>query len=294
MKQTIHPKKSSRVRTLLFAFIFLVGLGILAFPIVSQIAYHLAAQVKVQEFTKGAAQIDHQEIDQRMALAEAYNASLLGQASTGQVAVLEDPYSEEEEAAGRAEYARMLEVKEQIGTVFIPKISQKLPIYAGTSESVLQQGVGHLEGTSLPIGGEPSHSVLTAHRGLPNARLFTDLDRLKVGDRFFVENIKETLAYEVDQVEVIEPHEVEQLGLVSNGDYVTLLTCTPYMINSHRLLVRGHRIPYHAGLPEEEEKKGGLWQEWLAYLVGGLLVLLVFYVIWRRRKRKREAVHARD
>lgn len=136
----------------------------------------------------------------------------------------------------------MLEVNEQLGYLAIPTIGLDLPIYAGTSAKVLEKGSGHLEGSSLPVGGQSTHSVLTAHRGLPSARLFTDLNQLKKGDRFYVTNLKETLAYKVNQIKVIEPSQLDALTIVEGKDYVTLLTCTPYMINSHRLLVRGERI----------------------------------------------------
>ena len=138
----------------------------------------------------------------------------------------------------------MLEVREMIGHIEIPKIGQDLPVYAGTSEEVLQKGVGHLEGTSLPVGGNSTHSVLTAHSGLPEATLFTELRKLEIGDKFYIHNIKEILAYQVDQIKVVEPTDFNDLLIDPGHDYVTLLTCTPLMINTHRLLVRGHRVEY--------------------------------------------------
>lgn len=217
-----------------------------------------------------------------MTLAEAYNQSL-------QNVEINDPYTQEQLDAGRTEYARMLTVHEKIGTISIPSIDVDLPIYAGSSEEVLQKGVGHLEGTSLPIGGTSTHSVLTAHTGLPNARLFTDLDKVEKGDKFYITNIKETIAYEVDSISVVEPSDFDSLMVVPDEDYVTLLTCTPYMINSHRLLVRGHRIPYD---PQEKEKTPSRVSHfnipplYLAILVIILIIiLLLIWTKWQARKR---------
>lgn len=162
---------------------------------------------------------------------------------------LADPYTDMEKA-GRAEYARMLEVEEMVGHIRIPKIKVDIPIRAGSSEDVLQQGAGHLEGTSLPIGGDSTHTVITAHRGLPNAKLFRNLDQLAYGDIFYITNIKETIAYKVDKIQVVEPSDFEPVLVVERKDYATLLTCTPYMINSHRLLVRGVRIPYQEAIDD--------------------------------------------
>lgn len=217
----------------------------------------------------------------RLELARAYNKTLNPRK-------LQDPYSEEEKA-GLAEYARMLEIKEKIGYVEIPKLNEKIPVYAGTSEEVLQKGVGHLEGSSLPVGGANSHTVLTAHRGLPTASLFTNLDQLKLGDRFYIHNIAEILAYEVDQILVVEPSDFEPVLVVEEKDYATLLTCTPYMVNSHRLLVRGHRIPYVPEVHEEEEPGFFVDRMLLSYLVAALLLILLLagYLLFRRRKATR-------
>ncbi|KKC17796.1 sortase [Streptococcus dysgalactiae subsp. equisimilis] len=220
-------------------------------------SYYQASHANINVFKRTVTTIDRTEIKRRLELAKAYNASLSVTSTQATQPVLKDPYSEEQKKAGRAEYARMLEVREQIGHVMIPKINQDLPIYAGSGEDNLQRGVGHLEGTSLPIGGPSTHAVLTAHRGLPTARLFTDLDKMRRGDRF------------------------DELCLVPDKDYVTLLTCTPYMINSHRLLVRGVRVP----LTSRQAKKESLtavrpyqYYRWLVYLAIAVLIILVMIV----------------
>ncbi len=138
---------------------------------------------------------------------------------------------------------------ESLGYITIPKIDVNLPIYEGTSDDVLVKGVGHLEGSSYPLGGAGTHSVLTGHRGLAEAVLFTDLDKLGEGDRFYLHIMDEVLAYQVDQVKVVEPENTEDLEIIPGGDYCTLITCTPYAINTHRLLVRGERTEY---IPPEE------------------------------------------
>lgn len=282
-------KKTEKVRIWFSRIAFVIGLIVLAFPFVSQFFYYQASHTEISSYTKEVAKLNDSEIQHRMDLAAAYNAALFD-TNKGQLTV-SDPYSSEEKAAGVAEYARMLEVHEQIGNVTIPKINQEIPIYAGTAEHVLQKGVGHLEGTSLPIGGENTHAVLSAHRGLPTARLFTDLDKLAVGDRFYVQNVKEKLAYQVEEIKVIEPTDLEQLSIVPHKDYVTLLTCTPYMINSHRLLVRGVRIPYDSQIEKTDKEyfTGKQQQMYIVYTLIGVVLVIGFFLIkrlWKRRKNK--------
>ncbi len=187
--------------------------------------------------------------------------------------------------AGRLEYARMLEINELIGHVEIPKIDTDIPIYAGTVEDVLQKGAGHLEGTSLPVGGSSTHTVITAHSGLPTAKLFTDLSKLKVGDKFFIHNLSRVLAYEVDQIRTVEPSNFSDLLIVPHKDYATLLTCTPIMINTHRLLVRGHRVPYNPHEFESLNKKNKkiFWLKTIGFV---LLLLIIMRWIYRKIRRK--------
>ncbi|MGX7112589.1 class C sortase [Gemella cuniculi] len=274
-------KKYIDFRKILFIFIFLAGLAIMFFPIVSQFYYYHASHQKINDFKEGVSKLTPDEINHRIELAKAYNTSLLSAEIT-----LIDPYSDAQKAKGRREYGRMLEVNEQIGHITIPQISQDLPIYVGTSEQVLQKGVGHLEGTSLPIGGENTHAILSAHRGLPNAQLFTNLDKMKEGDIFYIHNLKETLAYQVDQISVIEPTELEKLTIIPGKDYVTLLTCTPYMVNSHRLLVRGYRIPYDKKIEEEllHESTHSFYIYVIIAVSIFILLLMLLFILLRRRK----------
>ena len=261
--------------------LFIAGFVIMMYPIISNYYYRIEANNQILEFTENAKKLDNNEILRRIELAEAYNSVL-------DPSRLADPYTDKEKE-GIAEYARMLEVKEKIGFVEIPKIDTNLPIYAGTSNEVLNKGVGHLEGTSLPIGGKSTHTVLTAHRGLPSARLFRDLDKLEKGDIFYVHNIQTVLAYEVDQILTVDPSNFDPVLVVDGEDYATLLTCTPYMINSHRLLVRGHRVPYVAPVKEDSRALISLgleYRDMLAFTIPFSVVLFVLMLYSRSDYRK--------
>lgn len=271
-------KKSNRRAKWTFRFIFLFGFLVALYPLINRLYYRIDSNNQVNIFNEGTDKLATEEIQRRMGLARAYNESLNNTVS-------EDPYAKDKQAKGRAEYARMLEVHEMIGHVEIPKINQDLPIYAGTDEEVLQKGVGHLEGTSLPIGGNSTHSVLTAHSGLPEATLFTHLNELEIGDKFYIHNISEILAYQVDQIKVIEPSNFNDLLISPGHDYVTLLTCTPIMINSHRLIVRGHRVPYVPAVDEEliRTTKAN-WIFRLLFFIALFLILVLIIYLWRLRR----------
>lgn len=283
IKEPIKKKKRKRRRWPL-VLVFLLGLAILSYPLFSRWYYEQEASSQVADFQQGLSLIGQEEIQERLHLAYAFNESLISSS-------LDDPYGKDH-AAGRAEYARMLEVHEKMGHVQIPKINVDIPMYAGTSEEVLQKGIGHLEGTSLPVGGNSTHSVLTAHRGLPNARLFSELDQLVVGDKFYIHYIGGTLAYQVDQILVIEPTDFSELLVVPGHDYITLLTCTPYMVNSHRLIVRGHQVDY---VPEVEERliaenQAAYFYKYAFFATLGVLlfVLFVLFVGWIKKRRAKK------
>lgn len=283
------PTKKKRRRWPL-VLVFILGLATLSYPLISRLYYEREASSQVTDFQSGLSQLGSEEIDERLKLAHAFNESLVTSSLT-------DPYSEEEHAAGRAEYARMLEIHEKIGHVQIPKINVDIPMYAGTAEEVLQKGIGHLEGTSLPVGGNSTHSVLTAHRGLPNARLFSELDQMEIGDKFYIHNIGGTMAYVVDQILVIEPTDFSELLIVPGHDYVTLLTCTPYMVNSHILIVRGHQVDYVAEVEERiiAENRTNYFYKYAFFATLGVLLFVLFllFVDWlTKRSRKKKAKKA--
>ncbi|MDO5695932.1 MAG: class C sortase [Eubacteriales bacterium] len=289
-------RKKKKKSIIPFVIIFVIGLCILLYPVISRMLADWDASNYVQTFEQEKGKISTVEVQERLSLAHAYNEGLMERGE-----VLEDPYQKERQEKGRAEYARMLEIHEQIGHISIPRIQQDLPIFAGTEEVVLRKGVGHMQGTSLPIGGNNTHCVLTAHRGLPEAVLFSKLNEVVVGDKFYVTNLYETLAYEVDQIKTIEPSVFDDLIIKSGHDYVTLLTCTPYMVNSHRLLVRGHRIEYvpDQKLADETVYKNNHRYRWILYIfliLAGTAVFLYFIDFItggsKRRRKKRMAKKA--
>ena len=270
--------------TILLVGVFLLGLGILLYPSVSDYwnSMHQTRAIGAYEDTlSGMTQKDYSEY---FAQADAYNAAL---------ASLPTPLTGYEVLDTLEEvpkYRDVLDVNGMgiMGYIDIDEIGVELPIYHGTDPSVLNVAVGHLEGTSLPVGGVGTHCVLSAHRGLPSARLFTDLDRLKVGDTFTLTVLNRLLTYQVDQVLIVEPDQVEALAIDPNEDYCTLVTCTPYGINTHRLLVRGRRV-------ENAEEKPVIYVPadmvqidplvvTPAVAAPMLLVLLIFQLI-RYRKR---------
>ena len=261
--------------------IFILGLLIATYPIISNYYYTIDNNNQIAEFNEAVAEMPSKEVLERIELAKAYNDTL-------DPSRLADPYTEREKK-GVENYARMLEVREKIGYVDIPKIGQQIPVYAGTSEDVLQHACGHLEGTSLPIGGKDTHAVITAHRGLPQVKLFRDLDKMEVGDLFFFTNVKETLAYKVDQILVVEPWDFEPVLVVEGKDLMTLLTCTPYMINSHRLLVRGHRVPYVPEVKEEIERAKFNYKSLIVPSLILAIVMLIIYLYIRHRRKRYEA-----
>ena len=272
----------------LTTFLVFLGILIISYPMVSRMYYYNVSQKNIDEFKEGVKKITSEEILQRISLAKSYNDSLSN-------INVEDPYMRKKHEEGKNEYARMLEVQEKIGYIQIPSLDLSLPIYAGTSESVLQKGVGHMEGTSLPIGGESTHCILTAHTGLNTARMFTDIDKLKKGDIFLIENIKETLAYKVDGIQVIEPTDFSQLVIVPKEDYVTLLTCTPYMVNSHRLLVRGVRTEnIKKSVDEQSNKNKPFLTEnnliMIATIFFDILILIIYWLISKKSRKEKSKI----
>lgn len=233
----------SKVPVAAALLLFVAGAAVFCYPAVSSwLADKNQAQV-VQTYEQTISTEDQASLDEQWAQAEEYNETLAGDP-------VHDPFVPGSGYALPDNYLQVLNTDGIMGRLTIPKIGVDLPIYHGSSEESLQKGVGHIESTSLPIGGEYRHAVLTGHRGLPNAELFTRLDELTVGDTFYIHVLDRTLAYQVDQITTVEPDELENLRAVPGEDYVTLVTCTPYGVNTHRLLVRGTRVPY---TPGEEE-----------------------------------------
>ena len=226
-------KKKVSLSTVALVVIFFLGLALLLYPSVSDWWNSFHQSKAIVNYTEAVSRLSAEQYDQLWEEARNYNASLLKRPN----GYLLSPEQ-------REKYGNLLNLANDgiMGYIEIPSISCALPIYHGTEESVLQVGIGHLDWTSLPAGGTSSHCVLSGHRGLPSATLFTHLDKLAPGDVFMLRVLDEILTYEIDQILIVEPHETSALLISQNADYCTLLTCTPYGINSHRLLVRGTRI----------------------------------------------------
>lgn len=219
--------------TIILLLVFVIGLSLLLYPTFSDWWNSMHQSRAVASYVEEVAHIDSDKYEQLWKEAWDYNDSLMGRVNNY---VLDEEQKEE--------YNHLLDIGGTgiMGYIEIPIIGVTLPIYHGADEAVLQVAIGHLEWTSLPVGGESSHCVVSGHRGLPSARLFTDLDKLVVGDTFMFRVLDEILTYEVDQILIVSPHETDALMIEQGKDLCTLVTCTPYGINSHRLLVRGHRV----------------------------------------------------
>lgn len=278
---------------LIFAILmFVTGLGIAGYPIISNLLYERNATQVVENYDDTVEEMDQEEIDAAKEAARKYNEQL-------QSAIVQDENGEGEQTG--ESYVDLSGVGESIGYITIPKIDLELPIYEGSSADVLQKGIGHMEQSSYPIGGEGTHSVLTGHRGLPDAELFTHLDKMEIGDRFYLHVLDEILAYRVDQIKVVEPNETGDLDIIPGKDYCTLVTCTPYSINTHRLLVRGIRTEYNGELESDvqyqELQTGTLARRLIDVLPWVLVVgtmaigtegVLLWLLIRRKKKRDRE------
>ncbi len=268
--------------TLVLLIIFFVGLSILLYPMVSQYLNSKVQSKAIDDYEKKFSNISSDDYKKMFEEAKKYNEELLK---------LDYPLAQYNILTG---YNDILNLNDNgmIGYVSIEKIKVELPIYHGTSSAVLNVAAGHMEGSSLPVGGESTHSIISAHRGLPSSRLFTDLDKMELGDTFTITVLNQTLTYQVDKIEVIEPKEVKSLEIIEGEDYVTLLTCTPYGINTHRLLVRGKRI--------ENVNKKKLYVTYEAYKVDRFIVTiaialpillgLIIYVMFKPSGNKKGGI----
>lgn len=279
-----------KVLIALAVLLFLGAAGVTVYPLVSNYVNDKYQSVVLTDYAKDLETVDDSEIEAARAAAEAYNAGL-------------SPLRYNREAVEEAseDYDNLLNLNGSgmMGFVEIPTINVNLPIYHGTGETVLEQGVGHLVGSSLPIGGEGCHSVLTGHSGVAGKRLFSDIDRLEVGDVFYLHVLNETLAYQVTEINKVLPHETDLLAPVLGEDLCTLITCYPYGVNTHRLLVRGSRIPYEKAVELEEEieenetETKSTWKEqYISGLkigggaaLGAIVIGLVIGVIKKTKRR---------
>ena len=282
-------KKTRILFDIIRIFVFLVALSVLLYPTVSNYLYEKNSSRAISLSDEAAAKLSRERRQALLEEARAYNARLVGNTS-----VEGDTFETSKEETS-AEYSQLLNMDSSgmMGSVIIPEIDEELPIYHTTSEAVLQKGVGHFPSSSLPVGGDSTHAVLTGHRGLPSKKLFTDLDKIVEGDVFYIRILEETLAYQVDQILTVLPQETQALQIEEGKDYVTLVTCTPYAVNTHRLLIRGHRIPYEdAEKIDPPQIDTGLKIPYeIQVLLTGLGVLVLIIIIWKisgkvRKKKK--------
>ena len=275
------------LRNFIFVLIFIAGLSLLLYPYISNKWNTYRQSQLITEYGDAIEQIkDEIDYTKEWESAHEYNKGLLP-------SILPDSFAIAA-AQGEPDEAYLAELNllgdGMMGKVEIPKIDIEIPIYHTTSEEVLQIAAGHLEGSSLPVGGKDTHAVISAHRGLPSASLFTDLDRLEIGDHFLIHVLDKTLCYQVDQILVVEPADTSSLKVEPGRDLVTLLTCTPYGVNSHRLLVRGFQVDYQPELLEEEVENNiinpSLHTNYLLWVVLGLAITFVIILILTIRERK--------
>lgn len=272
-------KKRPSLSTIMLILMLVIGLSLLLYPSFADYWNSFTQSKAIASYSEQVASLNNDEYDHIWQDAHNYNQSLIGRRNAYLI-------SDEQ----RDEYARLLNVGGNgiMGYVEIPNIGVQLPIYHGTDEAVLAVAIGHLDWTSLPVGGESTHCVVSGHRGLPSARLFTDLDQLTVGDFFMLNVLDQTLTYEVDQILIVEPDDTDALLIEEGKDLCTLVTCTPYGVNSHRLLVRGHRVENMEEAQVVRVTADAVIVEKLVVapfvLVPILLLMLIFLLIPKRKK----------
>ena len=273
-------KKRNVISTAILVVLLLVGLSVMLYPTVSDWWNSRVQTRAIATYNQSVEQMDTGDKERLLMEAHSYNATL---------SHITAPFTNWEDAGN---YDKILDISGTgiMGYISIPKIQVELPIYHGTSAEVLNVAVGHLQGSSFPVGGENTHAVISAHRGLPSAKLFSDLDQLVEGDTFTVTILDEVLTYEVEKIFIVKPDELDKLAIIPGGDYVTLMTCTPYGVNSHRLLVRAHRVdtvyPHNVKVAADAVQLDSM--SVVPFIAAPLFVgLLVFWIVSSRRRKTR-------
>lgn len=271
---------------ILILLLMFLGLCILLYPTASNILSKITSTVTIKKYNAAVSQIDESKRKAMWKAAQEYNATISGIIKTDAFAV-----GNKKTTSADAEYTSLLNIDDGImGYIDIPSINVYLPVYHGTTTAILQKGAGHLEGSALPVGGAGTNAVITAHRGLPSAKFFTDLDQLEIGDYFYLHVLDQTLAYKVDKISVIEPKNTQALDAVPGEDHATLLTCTPYGINTQRLVVRGIRVKWNGKdssflslFDGNELQLIPLW----VIILAGILLFAFLRALWLLRHRRR-------
>lgn len=284
-------KKNQKRDNIIFGFVFIIGLLILLYPKISDYYYTVDNNKEIDKYIKKVEETPKEEIEEQLKQAHEFNERLYaGISETDFIDPFEQGKKQFLESLKSGNYPKFFKEKEIIGYIKIPAIQKKLAIRNGVTEEILSQGVGYLPNTSLPVGGNNTHTFLTAHRGLPEMELFRHIDKLKKGDKFYIYSLNQKLAYEVDDMKIILPNQIDEIKIVPGKDYATLLTCHPYTINSHRLLVRGHRVPY---LEDDDKKAGDLDKSPINIKIILILLFLFIVILSIILKRKKDKIIAR-
>ena len=273
--------KKDKLINIFIALMILVGLSVMFYPVVSDMWNTYRNSLLISSHKKDVNDLSKKQTEQIWNEAVNYNKN------HNENFIKEDVFTNLKKHT-KSKYDSYLNISKNgvMGTIVIPKINVEIPIYHGTGEKELQTGVGHMEGTSLPVGGTSSHCVLSVHRGLPSAKLFTDLDKMKKGNLFFLHILDKTLAYKVEDIFTVKPNETDKLSLIKGKDYVTLLTCTPYGVNTHRLLVRGVRTAYK----QNQEQNVSILKDYRVWILIGTIVALIIvnvFMVIKNKKKKR-------
>lgn len=276
---------------------FIIGILIFFYPLIGNWLSTKDQYTVISRHNEVLAKMSEEKKNEERSKAKEYNDSLIG----SEVPIL-DPFTDmtndnslvNDENSG---YYNVLDIGETMGSIEIPSIDVNLPIYHGVGEEVLSQGIGHMSNSSFPVGGLGTHTALTGHRGLPSSKLFRDLDKVEKDELFYIHTLDETLAYKIEDIQVVLPSETNWLEMKEDKDYVTLITCEPYMINTHRLLVRGERVPYDATVQKATKAKpkdlAQIIEFWL--FVAGITILIILSILFLYRKwKKRQEVKGWD
>ena len=257
----------------------LVGIGLLVYPSIANYWNQFHQSRAIMSYSEAVEKMSQEDYDKILESARKYNERI---AERGLHFVMSD--------ADRAAYEKEINIDGTgiMGYISVPKFHIRVPIYHGTEESVLQHAIGHLEATSLPVGGENTHTQVSGHRGLPSARLFTDLDKIREGDTWTITVLNETYTYECDQIRIVEPEDLSELNIVEGQDLCTLITCTPYGINTHRLLVRGHRVPNAQGNADVTADGIQIEPIYIAPVLAVPAIIILLLVLWASTRRARK------
>lgn len=278
----MKSKKRDKMQKFFIALILIIGLLILFYPVYSNYINRRIALSKIKDYNHSLQSKPKEEKQEELKKAYVYNENLVGEA-------VPESFAKRVGIKHDRKYESKLNVLNNgmMGILSVPSIDVNLPIYHYTTESILEKGAGHLFGSSLPVGGKSTHAVITAHRGLPSAKMFTDLDLLKKGDKFFVHTLGKKMAYEIDRIKTVKPDETKGMGIEKGKDYVTLVTCTPYGKNTHRLLVRGHRVPYRdENMKNQISRHKVSWMHVISIVAGILLAIIGYFGISMGRQKK--------